>query len=81
MPGEPISYKAAWNRLCLDIKRADLNMQCMRHAAAANLPRAGVTLGIPAQVFNHEPAALARRYSHLETETLRRAQEHAWEGC
>ncbi len=79
LPGEPISYKAAWRRLCQDIKRPDLNMHDMRHAAAANLLRAVVTLGVAAQVLGHDPAVLARRYGHLETETLRRAQEQAWE--
>ena len=79
VPGEPISYKAAWARLVADVGRPDLHMHDMRHAAAANLLRAGVTLGVAAQVLGHDPAVLARRYGHLETQTLRRAQEQAWE--
>jgi integrase len=80
IPGEPICYKAAWARLVRDIGRPDLHMHDMRHAAAANLLRAGVTLGVAAQVLGHDPAVLARRYGHLETHTLRRAQERAWKG-
>jgi site-specific recombinase XerD len=37
-------------------------MHDVRHAAAANLLRAGVTLDVAAQVLGHDPAVLARRY-------------------
>ena len=58
--------------------------ECGRYGAAelldlaANVLRAGVTLGVAAQVLGHDPAVLARRYGHLETEVLRKAQEQAW---
>ena len=61
-----------------EIGRKDLHMHDIRHAAAANLLRAGVTLGVAAQVLGHDPAVLARRYGHLETAALRAAQEQAW---
>jgi integrase len=57
---------------------SDLHMHDVRHAAAASLLRAGVTLGVAAQVLGHDPALLARRYGHLETASLKRAQEQAW---
>lgn len=78
VPGQPIDYKRNWSVLTKAIGRPDLHMHDLRHAAAANLLRAGVTLGVAAQVLGHDPAVLARRYGHLETETLRKAQEQAW---
>ncbi len=77
-PNQPVNYKAAWARLVRDIGRPDLHMHDMRHAAAANLLRAGVSLGVAAQVLGHDPAVLARRYGHLETAALRAAQEQSW---
>jgi integrase len=79
VPGEPISFRRAWSITVASIGRPDLHMHDIRHAAAANLLRAGVTLGVAAQVLGHDPAVLARRYGHLETSTLRKAQEQAWE--
>lgn len=78
VPGQSIDYKRNWSVLTQAIGRPDLHMHDLRHAAAANLLRAGVTLGVAAQVLGHDPAVLARRYGHLETETLRKAQEQAW---
>jgi integrase len=77
-PMQPISYRAAWVQAVKTLGRPDLHIHDIRHAAAANLLRAGVTLGVAAQVLGHDPAILARRYGHLETDTLRRAQEQAW---
>jgi integrase len=79
VPGEPISFRRAWSVAVASIGRPDLRMHDIRHAAAANLLRAGVTLGVAAQVLGHDPAVLARRYGHLETSALRKAQELAWE--
>lgn len=78
VPGEPINYRAAWVKTVTEIRRADLHMHDIRHARAAALLRAGVTLGVAAQVLGHDPAVLARRYGHLETDALRRAQEQSW---
>lgn len=78
VPGEAISYRAAWIRTVTDIGRPDLHLHDIRHAKAAALLRSGVTLGVAAQVLGHDPAVLARRYGHLETSALRRAQEQSW---
>lgn len=78
VPGEPISFRASWRTLCTDVGLKDLHMHDLRHAAAANMLKAGVTLPVAAQVLGHDPAVLARRYGHLETAALRRAQEAAW---
>lgn len=78
VPGQPISYRRIWGVITNEIGLPHLHMHDIRHAAAANLLRAGVTLGVAAQVLGHDPAVLARRYGHLETTTLRKAQEASW---
>jgi integrase len=78
VPGAPIDYRAAWTTICQDIGRPDLHMHDLRHAAAADLLRSGVTLGVAAQVLGHSPQVLARRYGHLETGALRAAQMQRW---
>lgn len=79
VPGQPISFRRAWLTLTVSLGLTDLHIHDIRHAAAANLLRGGVTLGVAAQVLGNDPAVLARRYGHLETEALRRAQEAAWQ--
>jgi len=76
--GQPVDYRRAWSIVTREAKLNGLHMHDVRHAAAANLLKAGVTLGVAAQVLGHDPAVLARRYGHLETAALRDAQEQAW---
>jgi integrase len=78
VPGSPIDYRRPWGILVRDIGLPDLRMHDVRHAAAASLLGAGVTLAVAAQVLGHDPAVLARRYGHLETGALKTAQERAW---
>jgi integrase len=78
VPGQPISFRRIWGVITKEVGLPDLHMHDVRHAAAASLLRAGVTLGVAAQVLGHDPALLARRYGHLETASLKRAQESAW---
>lgn len=78
VPGQPISFRRIWGIITREVGLHDLHMHDVRHAAAASLLRAGVTLGVAAQVLGHDPALLARRYGHLETASLKRAQEAAW---
>jgi integrase len=79
VPGQPICYRKAWVATVTEIGMPELHMHDVRHAAAAGLLRAGVTLAVAAQVLGHSPQVLARRYGHLETKTLRKAQEQAWQ--
>ena len=81
VPGQPISFRKAWLTAVAEVGLPNLHMHDVRHAAAANLLRAGVTLGVAAQVLGRSPQVLARRYGHLENETLRKAQELAWGRC
>lgn len=76
--GNPVNYRTSWRTLTKAVGVPDLHMHDVRHAAAARLLRSGVTLGIAAQVLGHDAAVLARRYGHLETASLRNAQEQAW---
>lgn len=78
-PGSPISFRKAWSSATKEAGVPELHMHDVRHAAAASLLRSGVTLPVAAQVLGHDAAVLARRYGHLETSSLRRAQERAWE--
>jgi integrase len=78
VPGQPIDYKRAWTVLTAQAGLPAMHMHDIRHAAAANLLKAGVTLAVAAQVLGHDPAVLARRYGHLETNALRLAQETSW---
>lgn len=78
--GQPISFRKAWETAAKEAGLPGLHMHDVRHVAAASLLRSGVTLPVAAQVLGHDPAVLARRYGHLETAALRRAQEQAWAG-
>lgn len=78
VPGQPMDYRASWQKLRTELGIHEMHLHDIRHLAAANLLRAGVTLGVAAQVLGHDPAVLARRYGHLETEALKKAQEISW---
>jgi integrase len=78
VPGQPINYRGSWVIVTREVGLPDFHMHDLRHAAAADLLRSGVTLGVAAQVLGHSPQVLARRYGHLETAALRQAQEQRW---
>lgn len=77
-PGSPIDFRKAWMLATRAIGEPDLRMHDVRHFVAARLLRTGTTLAVAAQVMGHDPAVLARRYGHLETGPLKRAQEQSW---
>lgn len=78
IPNTPVSYKKSWEILTRDVGLPDLHLHDLRHVAAADLLRSGVTLGVAAQVLGHGVKMLAQRYGHLETGALRAAQELRW---
>ena len=78
VPGQPISFRRVWGVITKEVDLKELHMHDTRHLAASNLLRAGVTLGVAAQVLGHDPSVLARRYGHLETGALKNAQETSW---
>jgi integrase len=71
-------YRKPWVETVKAIGRPDLHMHDLRHAAAASLLRAGVTIGVAAQVLGHSSLILQRRYGHLENKALQDAQERRW---
>jgi integrase len=77
-PGQYINYRASWREITELAGVRGLRMHDIRHAAAARLLRAGVTLGVAAQVLGHDPSMLAKRYGHLQTRDLKQAQLQAW---
>lgn len=79
VPGRSADWRRPWSRITHEVGIPDLHLHDLRHAAAARLLRAGVTVGVAAQVLGHSVQVLARRYGHLETATLRQAQELAWQ--
>lgn len=76
--GIPMTFRKPWVKVTKAIGRPDLHMHDLRHVVAAGLLRAGATLGVAAQVLGHSPQVLARRYGHLETAALRKAQQDRW---
>lgn len=80
VPGQPIGYRTSWQMLLKDVGLEDFHLHDIRHTVAASLLRSGTTLPVAAQVMGHSSQVLARRYGHLETATLRQAQERAWGG-
>lgn len=73
------SYRRAWKALAASVGRPDLRMYDLRHVVAARLLRKGTTLAVASQVLGHSSLILHRRYGHLETDSLRSAQEQAWQ--
>lgn len=78
VPGQAVSFRKAWVTTVTDVGLPELHMHDIRHAVAAKLLRSGVTLAVAAQVLGHSSQILSRRYGHLETATLRQAQERQW---
>ncbi|WP_305073453.1 tyrosine-type recombinase/integrase [Propionivibrio sp.] len=74
----PINYRRAWEDLTAAIGRPDLHQHDLRHHRAAELLKAGTTLGVAAQVLGHSSLILQRRYGHLENAALRAATEASW---
>jgi integrase len=79
VPGQPISFRKAWEAATAQVGLTDFHMHDMRHVKAASMLRADVTLPQAAQVLGHSPQVLARRYGHLETAALRRASQSTWQ--
>jgi integrase len=75
---QPVNYRKSWARLVQDIGRPDLHLHDLRHAAAADLLRAGVSAPVAAQVLGHSVGMLTERYGHLEIGALRAAMETRW---
>jgi integrase len=76
--GRPIDFRKSWAQLTAEVDLPDFHMHDVRHYKAAQLLRSGVTIAVAAQIMGHSAAVLEKRYGHLETESLKEAQERAW---
>jgi len=76
--GLAVDFKKSWDKLTAEVGLPELHMHDLRHIAAADLLRSGVSLAVAAQVLGHSPKVLAARYGHLEVAALRAAQEQRW---
>lgn len=78
VPDTPKTFRKPWAAATADVALEWLHMHDMRHVVAARLLRSGVTSAVAAQIMGHDEAVLNRRYGHLETGTLLKAQEQSW---
>jgi len=82
-PNEPVfdkrSFRRAWD---MAIKRADLPLDWTfhhcRHIAASILAQSGASVPVIMSCLNHKTPAMALRYSHLNTTTIRENMGRAW---
>jgi integrase len=51
----------------------EISFHCLRHTATSLLKNAGVSDVIARDIIGHESEAISRNYTHIETETKRRA--------
>lgn len=76
--GHQIDFDKPWQTVTRQLGLEWLRIHDLRHVAAADLLRSGVSLAIAAQVLGHSPQVLAERYGHLADADLRAAQEQRW---
>lgn len=81
LPGLPIDFQRPWETITRQLGLEWLRIHDLRHVAAAELLRSGVSLPIAAQVLGHSPQVLAERYGHLADADLRAAQVQRWEAA
>ena len=55
--------------------QSELSFHCLRHTATSLLKNAGVSQAVAMEFIGHESEAISQRYTHIETETLRKAAE------
>ena len=56
-------------------KQNELSFHCLRHTATSKLKRAGVSDAVARDLIGHESVAVSRQYTHMDSETKRRAIE------
>jgi len=78
VPDQPINYRAAWRKLTREIGRSDIHLHDSRHFLAARMIATGTPIAVVAQTLGNSAEVVARRYGHLETNTLRKAVEAQW---
>ena len=72
---KPIRINALWRRFKGAIGLENFRFHDLRHSCASFLARNGVDARTIAEILGHKTLAMAMRYSHLSTESLRPALE------
>lgn len=73
----PAVIDSAWRDAVERAKVRDFRFHDLRHCCASYLAQAGVALNVIAEVLGHRKLDMARRYSHLTTQTKASAMLHA----
>lgn len=73
----PASIDSAWRDAVARAKVRDFRFHDLRHCCASYLAQAGTPLHVIAEVLGHRKLDMARRYSHLTTQTKASAMQHA----
>lgn len=66
---EPAAIDSAWRDAVARAKIANFRFHDLRHCCASYLAQAGVPLNVIAEVLGHRKLDMAKRYSHLTTQT------------
>lgn len=74
---KPAVIDSAWRDAVARAKVRDFRFHDLRHCCASYLAQAGVPLHVIAEVLGHRKLDMARRYSHLTTQTKASAMLHA----
>lgn len=78
VPNKPINYRASWKNLKSEVGREEIHLHDTRHFCSARMITRGWSLEVVGQALGNSAAVVARRYGHLEANTLRKAVESQW---
>jgi integrase len=78
VPNKPINYRASWKNLKSAVGREEIHIHDTRHFVSAKMIIHGTPLEVVGQALGNSAAVVARRYGHLEPNTLRKAVESQW---
>ena len=53
----------------------EISFHCLRHTATSLLKNAGVSEAVAQEFIGHDSPAISANYTHIETESLRKAAE------
>lgn len=73
----PAQIDSAWRDAVARAGIRDFRFHDLRHCCASYLAQAGTPLNVIAEVLGHRKLDMARRYSHLTTQTKAQAMAHA----
>ncbi len=77
---QPAAVDSAWRDALGRANVRDFRFHDLRHCCASYMAQAGTPLNVIAEVLGHRKLDMARRYSHLTTQTKASAMRHALGG-